>query len=158
MRYSEIIVLIPSHSLEDFPTELPEDQAASLLNVFSVAWHPTLLAQTGTMFTWHRSDEPPDLFEGRLILMPTVCDEWLPAGWAERAGNEGARVVSGLTDRDEMIEAALGGEEQEVPDVHRDLVADFMAMGFCYLQLELLTRHMHHFSSMDEVHLQRSKA
>ncbi|RPI88182.1 MAG: hypothetical protein EHM42_04575, partial [Planctomycetaceae bacterium] len=35
------------------------------------------------------------------------------------------------------------------------LAADFLALGFCHLQIELLTRKMRNFSSLDEVHLRR---
>ena len=40
MTYREVVILIPSHSLEDFPTDLGDGPAASLLNSFSAAWHP----------------------------------------------------------------------------------------------------------------------
>ncbi len=43
MNFTEVVILIPSHSLEDFPSELSEKPASSLLNVFAVAWHPALL-------------------------------------------------------------------------------------------------------------------
>ena len=173
MKYTDVVVLIPSHSLEDFPTEQSEEESAGLLNAFAVAWHPLLLASTATIPTWHRADEPPDVLEDRLLLVPTVCDDWLPAGWKDRAANEGAVVVTANADRDEMIRAATeplvgtaedaesadGNESNaaraESPELDDDLVRDFLAFGFCYLQLELLTRHMHHFNSMDEVHLQR---
>src|SRR6476646_399742 len=47
--------------------------------------------------------------------------------------------------------AALAGQFTVSPD----LAGDFMALGTCYLQMELLTRKMRHFSNLDEVHLQR---
>ena len=34
---SEISVLIPGHSIEDLPTDLPEDDTASLLNAIACA-------------------------------------------------------------------------------------------------------------------------
>ena len=36
MAYDDLVVLIPSHSLEDFPTELGDRDAAGLLNAFCV--------------------------------------------------------------------------------------------------------------------------
>src|SRR5437016_1595527 len=59
MFYEDLIVLIPSHSLEDFPAEIGEDDAASLLNSFAVAWHPVLLAGAKVLPRWHRADDPP---------------------------------------------------------------------------------------------------
>jgi alpha-mannosidase len=154
MRYDEITVLIPSHSLEDFPTDLGEEDAASLLNAFAIAWHPALLATASVIPGWDRADEPPDLLENRLFIVPTACRDWLPSGWVSRARGEGAVVVDEISDREDMVQAALGPLEFE-GEIDPGLVADFLAFGTCYLQMELLTRHMHHFSSMDEVHLQR---
>ena len=68
MSFDDLIVLIPSHSLEDFPTELTEEQAASLLNAFAIAWHPALLASARLIPSWHRSDEPPDVVKNRLVI------------------------------------------------------------------------------------------
>ena len=56
MNFSEVVILIPSHSLEDFPSELGEKPAASLLNVFAVAWHPALLLETQCLPKWLRAD------------------------------------------------------------------------------------------------------
>jgi len=39
--------------------------------------------------------------------------------------------------------------------VDPDLAADFLALGFGYLEIELLTRKMRHFSNLDEVHIKR---
>ena len=59
MVYRDLVVLIPSHGLEDFPTELTEQQAAGLLNAFSVIWHPALLNRCDSLPSWHRADDPP---------------------------------------------------------------------------------------------------
>ena len=45
MTYEDLVILIPSHSLEDFPTDVGEDDAAGLLNAFAVVWHPIFLAE-----------------------------------------------------------------------------------------------------------------
>lgn len=153
MTYEDLIVLIPSHSLEDFPAELAENEAASLLNSFAVAWHPALLASAKTLPRWHRADDPPDATQRRLILVPANCESWIPPGWAERVTSEGCTVVRGISERQAMIDAALAPLESGGCDP--EVAADFLALGFCYLQIELLTRKMRHFSNLDEVHLQR---
>ncbi len=154
MVYDETFILIPSHSLEDFPEDLGDKQAASILNAFAVAWHPRFIAMTGNIPGWHRADEPPDYLENRLILVPLACDDWLPGGWADHARLQGATVVDGISDRGEMLSAALAPLEAP-DDLDAEIVADFLALGTCWLQLELLTRRMHHFSNLDEAHLQR---
>lgn len=154
MRYDDILILISSHSLEDLPTDLGEEDAASLLNAFAVGWHPVCLASAGVIPSWHRADVPPELTANRLIIVPNNCKNLLPGGWADHARKKGGVVIAGMSDRQKMLDAILEPCEIETP-VDPDLVKDFLALGTCYILLELLTRQMHHFSSMDEVHLQR---
>ncbi len=154
MTYEELTVLIPCHSLEDFPTELAEQPSEGLLNAFAVLWHPALLATAGVMPRWKRADDVQDVKPNRLVIVPTASNDWVQHGWAERARREGMGVVSGITERQAMLQAALEPLESR-PDLDADLVADFLAFGSCYLQCELLTRHMRNFSHVDEVHLQR---
>lgn len=154
MTYDDLYVLIPSHSLEDFPTELGNEEAAGLLNAFAVLWHPVLLAQAETTPGWHRSDEPPETLENRLVIVPSNAEEWLPGGWAGHAQLQGATVITNTHDRAEMVRRALEPLD-EPAEVDPDLVADFLALGTCWLMVELLTIHMHHFSNLDEVELQR---
>jgi alpha-mannosidase len=192
MSYQQVVVLIPSHSLEDFPTDLGDKHSESLLNSFAVAFHPLLLAETGLMPGWHRADEPTTDLDGSLIIVPTACDDQLPHGWVGQAREQGAVVVSGLHDREKMVEAALvglespdtdaseaaaespdesdadlagesagpqdGDEPEQAPEprVSADIVADFQSLGTCWILMELLTRHMHHFSSYDEVFFEKS--
>ena len=224
MRYTEIVILIPSHSLEDFPTDLDDSKAASLLNSFTVAWHPRLLAQAGTIPIWHRAEEPPEEVQGRLIFVPKPCMDLVPNGWITRVREEGAVVVADLDDRSTMLEQALAPlqanaaaesslpADQEVADVEvahvedsaietsqngnsadedaependnlandnaandsddesqvtndaivrpvptlHELELDFLALGTSWILLELLTRHMHHFSSYDEVFFEKT--
>lgn len=171
----EIQILIPCHSLEDFPTEQNDTSAASLLNSFTVAYHPLLLAWTGDLPRWRRADDPPPPRRGQLVLIPTVSDDWLPHGWVEGAREAGAVVVSGLSDRQEMIEAALkvldvdlsgaerpvdtttesppedqALENEEKPSVLQDLIDDFLSLGTCWLLIELLTRRMRQFGNIDD--------
>ncbi|MEO1994253.1 MAG: hypothetical protein ABGZ17_03160, partial [Planctomycetaceae bacterium] len=154
MLYRDVVILIPCHSLEDFPTELDEQQATGLLNSFAVAWHPALLASTQAIPRWSRADEPSEDVADQLIVVPEACGDMLPTGWPDQARARGAYVVQGVEQRGPLIDAVLAGLD-EPPDVDSELVADFCALGFCYLQMELLTRQMHHFSSLDEVQLQR---
>jgi alpha-mannosidase len=124
-----------------------------LLNAFAVLWHPVLLSTAKGLPRWHRADEPPQELTNRLIIAPSACSDWLPGGWPDHARLQGAVVLENLAERDELLRRAL--EPLEPHEIDADLIADFLALGTCYLQIELLTRHMHHFSNLDEVHLQR---
>lgn len=151
MSYSKITVLTPSHSLEDFPSDLGDEPAASLLNCFAVAWHPALLAEIGFLPSWRRADDPPPPpHDTQITLIPTPCDSWLPHRWVEDVKEQGGTVVSGLSDRQEML-AALKLDQS---DIDAELVSDFLALGTCWLQTELLMRHMRNFGNIDEARLQ----
>ncbi len=157
MSYHDVVILFPGHGLEDFPTDLPDDKAEGLLNAFAVSWHPTLLAAVKSLPVEHRADVPPAITAGRLIFVPPACDEVVPEGWIEQARADGATVINGLTDRDELVRALLQSpglaDLSEAAPVDADLVADFFALGTCRLQLELLTRRMHHYGTSDDAQL-----
>lgn len=162
MKFQELIVLLPCHSLEDFPVHYEGVESEGLLSAWSALWHPALLASAGRMPTWHRADAPPDELAGRLLVIPSASESLLLAGWASRAKNEGAHVVRKLHKRDEIIANALAaldppdGEEAEgdpASPLDPTLVSDFLALGTCYLLVELLTRQMRYMSNVDEVHL-----
>ncbi len=151
MPYHKATILVPSHSLEDLPTDLGEDPAASLLNAFSVAWHPRLLADTGFLPGWRRADDPPPgPYADQLTLIPLPCDGWLPHGWVDQARADGGTVISELHERHEMLAAM----QLDAVDLDADLLADFLALGTCWLQTELLMRHMRNFGNIDEARLQ----
>lgn len=152
MNFSEVVILIPSHSLEDFPSELSEKPAASLLNVFAVAWHPALLLETQSIPFWRRSDSILMDQPGRLVLVPITCDSTVTSEWLQAAQACGSAAVHGKSDRQEMLTAALGHLDS-VPEIDKDLVADFLAFGTTWVLTELLTRHMRNFSSPDEMRL-----
>ena len=152
MTYQELAVLLPCHSLEDFPTHHEGDEAAGLLSSWTCLWHPHLIAGSGGIVKWHRSDDPPESLTDILLVVPTVAEDNLPTGYLQRARDAGARVIIGKPDRAELISEALHG--CEVPDLDPDLVADFLSLGYCYLQIQLLTRQMRYASNLDEIHFE----
>ena len=153
MNYTASVILLPCHSLEDFPLHETPQVAAGLLANWTALWHPALLASSGKTPAWHRADEPPTELAGRLVVIPSASETLLLAGWADRAAAEGAVVVRGVSDRDEIIRQALAPLGADQPDLEPLLTADFLALGFVYLQVELLTRQMRYMSSIDETHL-----
>jgi alpha-mannosidase len=155
MRYQELLILLPCHSLEDFPTHYDGEEGAGLLAHWTALWHPTLIASAEKAPQWVRVDDPPNDFPERLIAVPNVAKERLPTGYAARAKENGATVLRNLSQRPEILAAALepiGGS-----NVDDDLAADFLALGYAYLQIQLLTRQMRYSSSLDDPYF-KSKA
>ena len=152
MKLTELAVLLPCHSLEDFPVYHDGTEADELLTAWCALWHPALLAAAGSLPQFHRVDVPPELLEGMLMTVPPFCVDRLPAGFVARAESESAGLLR-HTRCDEAVEAA----ESSLPDAARvdaELTADFVALGFCRLQIELLTRQMRYSVNIDEAHFQ----
>jgi alpha-mannosidase len=152
MNFQELIVLLPCHSLEDFPTYHTGEDAEGLLASWCGPWHPALIASAEQMPCWSRADDPPTELDGRLLVISSAANHEIPAGFAARAKTEGAHVVRNLVRRDELVAAALEALGNEAKQVDPALAEDFLALGYCYLQTELLTRRMRYMSCLDEVH------
>ncbi len=151
-RFTELLILLPCHSLEDFPTYHDGDDSQSLLANWSALWHPELIASAGQALEWKRIEDPPQELPGRLIAVPTVCKERLPTGYAQRVKESGGCLIRGKTDRQEIVNTAIAFLGPRTNPVSDDLAADFLALGYGYLQIALLTRQMRYSSNLDETY------
>lgn len=149
--YDEVAILIPCHSLEDFPTYHEGEDAQSVLANWTAMWHPALIASAAKMPKWYRVEDPPEQLDRLLLLIPTISKAELPAGFARRAQEAGGTVLRGVIDREEILAQALE-KLGEIAPLAVELAPDFLALGYCYLQVELLTRQMRYSSSLDEIY------
>jgi alpha-mannosidase len=149
MSYRELCVLLPCHGLEDFPVHHRGMEADNLLSAWTTPWHPALIASAGKAPTWRRADDPPSPLEETLLVVPHISRDDIPSGLANRVA-EGRGTLVDQQQREAMLAAALEplGDLGDRP--HPDLVADFLALGYCFLQVELLTRQMRYASNLDE--------
>lgn len=158
--FSEISVLIPGYSIEDLPTDLPEDSASSLLNAVACAWHPRLL-QLSTSIPLFRQAESLSGYPGRrIILVPSASESWMPHEWRSALRDQGHIVISSCVTRDEWLMAINGAIDKELPPIaslhgstepKQDLVPHFLALGTVLLQTQLLSRRRHHFVDPDNI-------
>ncbi|MEQ8788547.1 MAG: hypothetical protein RIC55_19715 [Pirellulaceae bacterium] len=155
MKYDQLVILLPCHSLEDFPLHHEGDDAAGLLANWTAMWHPALLVSAGAPPTWCRIDDPPEELANKLILVPSVSMHEMPTGFAQRAKGDGANLIRKKLDRDEILKDALEELDGGDAGVPAELAADFLALGYCYLQVELLTRQMRYSSNLDEVYFNK---
>ena len=108
MKFTELTVLLPCHSLEDFPVYYEGAQADELLCAWCSLWHPALLASAAAVPAWHRIDVPPETFSGRLMTIAPSCLDRLPAGYVARAKNEGGWLVHETSPRRRRGRGASG--------------------------------------------------
>ena len=153
MVIEELVVLLPCHSLEDFPVHHEGEEAEGLLAAWSGLWHPALIAACDNIPLWFRADAPPENPRPRIIVVPQVCDSLLLPGWPTRAKSEGAKLIRKLAKRKDVVDACLAALDAP-PTVPEHIVADFYALGTGYLLVELLTRQMRYMSNLDEVRFQ----
>lgn len=162
MKIDETVLLLPCHTLDDFPYYYEGIEADNVLAGYSALWHPALIAHTGKTPTWQTSynDDPSQLTD-RLVILSKVAEDDLPGFWLDQVRHEGATVIpaSEATTRDEIIAAALAAIDQSASDqdaaekstasVDPELVDDFLALGFGHLMSELLTVQMRYASMVD---------
>ncbi len=150
MNLDQLIVLLPCRSLEDFSLHRDSIEAEQLLGAWSALWHPALVARAQTVPSWIAAEEPPENPSKCLIVIPDCSRVLLPGDWMQKAQQAGAGLVCNKGSRAEMVAACLEQVEGFPADIDPDLVADFLALGFGHLIVELLTRQLRYMSNLDE--------
>jgi alpha-mannosidase len=150
-EFSEISVLIPGYSVEDLPTDLPEDEAASLLNSFACAWHPDVLARTSGIPILRQAESLTGYPGRRIIFVPRTSESWMPHEWRSALRSQDHLVIDSCHSRKDWLSAlqnAFSTEPQPL-DPHPVLMDDFLALGTVMVQNHLLSRRRHHFVDSD---------
>jgi alpha-mannosidase len=150
MKYDNLAILLTCHSLEDFPVHHEGDEADSLLANWTALWHPKLIADAQKLPTWIRTFDVPEDCAGHLFLSPISSDNDLQTGFAQRVTEQAGKLIRRHQCRDEILKLVLA----DLPtfQVDEELVADFLALGYCYLQIQLLTRQLRYSSNLDDVY------
>ena len=87
--------------------------------------------------------------------MPDCCESSLPDDWlAAGRGSRGVRLAEPADTATTCWPPPWNGSAAIGPAVDPDLAADFLALGYCHLQVELLTRKLRYMSNLDEAALQ----
>jgi alpha-mannosidase len=147
-------VILPCQSWDDFPTHLGNQASAELLAAWTSLWHPALLAATGRLPGSHQAEEPPDpaSLEGELVLVPPPSRQRMPSDWCDRlrmTSPQNPAPVETTASRADTVAAVLRGVGLDATAYDANVVADFLALGFAYLLIELLTRAMRYSSVLD---------
>ena len=174
--FSEISVLIPGHSIEDLPTDLPEEDAASLLNAIACAWHPRLLQRSNSIPIFRQAESLNGYPGRRIVFVPASSESWMPHEWRAVFREQGHIVLAGCSKRVDWLTAidvalaeearadaradATEADTERAPDpVHTAttpvLVDHFLALGIVMLQVQILSRRRHHFVDADKILLSR---
>lgn len=148
-EFQGIRILIPGYSIEDLPTDLNEQSAASLLNAFSVAWHPWLL-NASMSIPEARQAEATELPQGQhVVLVPEASEDWLAHDWQQQLADSPHSPIHGCSSRESWLEAIQSTFGTGKTALDEELVTEFLALGTCHLLVLLLSRRMHHFVDPD---------
>lgn len=150
MKFKELIVLLPCDSLETLSLRREQAEAEELLAGWSGLYHPDLLARAESTPKWMRAEAPPEDPAGSLIAIPRCAEPSLPPDWLAKAETSGARLLRDFHNRSNLLAGALADLGDDLPRIEPALAADFLALGFCHFQVEVLTRQLRYMSNLDE--------
>lgn len=154
MKIEKIRMLLSCHGWEDFPTHLTGDDAENLLNCWTTLWHPEIVRQAQTVPNWHRVDSPPDDCQGFLFVVPSIARDQMTTGFAQRVQDQGGLLIDSDSDRTDMTTMILD-RVGVTSAISKDRIATFRALGFIYLQVQILTRQYRYSSSLDDAQFER---
>ena len=148
-RFENLYISLPCHSLEDFPTDLVGKKAENLLSAWTVLWHPQLIASARSAPQWFAAEETPTELERTLVVVPTCSTTIVESDLRQKCEQAGAMFVDQDLSREELEKLILD-QMDSAPIVEAEIVADFFALGYSYLQVQLMTRQLRYSSSLDE--------
>ena len=144
---------VDSHGWEDFPSHLVGQEAAEVLACWTAMWHPAVLQCASRIPQWHRVDGLPEDPRGWIILVPDFAKSQIAKSEVSRFSDRGGTLIPGQSDRLEVVASILAAVKVSDTFAER-IVADFFSLGYCYLQIQLMTRQLRYSSSLDEVEFQ----
>lgn len=143
-----LVLLLPSHGMEDLPDSPEEAEAEELLAAFACLAHPQAAAVVNRPPFWDRADMPPAVHEGDVVLVPGSCDAWMEPTWVSDVQSQGVHVISGHETLEQWFNAVSEAYGQPLlPEETREA---FAAVGLMRLFVERFARRMHNFDGVDE--------
>ena len=130
----QLVVVLPCHTLEDFPVRHDEQNAKSLLAAWTALWHPSLISHAKQMPQWVSSDFVTCDFDNTLVLAPLACAEQLPLEITDAVEAGQSVIISGFAERAEFLSHDTFRKWID-PELDIELVRDFFALGYAYLQV-----------------------
>jgi alpha-mannosidase len=149
MPLKSLYILLPCHSLEDFPVHHRGSDAQGLLENWIAPWHPALIDDANSAPKWHNAEIAPEELTEALVLAPSVSVDSLPNDLQHACDEANALLIRDAVDRDSIASMAIK-RIGDYRDRDPDLVGDFFALGYGYLQVQLMTRRLRHSSNLDE--------
>lgn len=152
MKLEDLMLLLPGYELDGFPRTASSEQADQLLSGWIAMWHPRLLAAMESIPRWQQVEDPPSELDGKIFIQPSICDATIPDTFQENLGNSTGKLIQARAPWREFQTELLtfaGLDAADLAPVPGDLLERFAALGYAYLQIQLMTRQVRYASSLD---------
>ena len=147
--FKDLLVVLPCQSLENLSLDRDAAEAEQILSAWTALYHPSVLSEAKSAPRWVSAETPPVDVSSSLITLPECSVPYLPSGWIEEAEKAGARIIRGVADRERLIASAVEGTSSAVHWQSQPFAEDFLALGYGYLVVELVTRQLRYMSNLD---------
>lgn len=149
-------LLLPCHSLEDFPTFHEGEDAENLHVAWTAGWHPLLLHHFQKLPEWGRVENIPESCTDYVFLIPRVSLARVPGGFRDRCREQGGLCLDANSNRETTVAdlAQACGCATQIAACPAETARPFFALAYTYLQIELLTRQLRYTSNLDQAHFQ----
>lgn len=152
MNLRECLLLLPGNGLDDFPRALAAEQANELLAGWVALWHPQLIVSTRTAPRWQQASYPPVDLNDLLIVLPSISQSVLRSDFQNEVTAAGSVMLQARAPwvefQNELLQATGMGESNATIE---SLRLDFAALGYAFLQVQLMTRQLRYTSNLDEL-------
>ncbi|MEC8554897.1 MAG: hypothetical protein VXZ82_07835 [Planctomycetota bacterium] len=149
------LLLLPGYELEGFPRFLPREEAAALLAGWASLWHPALIKRMQNIPAWQQASSSPGDIAGSLLILPEIAKSELDPIFESA---EDCLLQEPHSDwmelQRELLElSGIGGSERaELQDkLTEQQLCEFAALGYAYLQIQLMTRQLRYTSNLDQL-------
>ena len=167
-KYSKLLIVLPCHSLEDFPIHHVGADADNLLANWTAIWHPSLIASALQTPRFHSADNPDVsdiVLDGEtqdehgapqslcLCVIPSVSHSALDSELRQNLEKQGAIVIDDQSCREDIIKFAFQANvaaQSLAEKVDPEIAQDFCALGYAYLQIQIMTRQLRYSSNLSD--------
>jgi alpha-mannosidase len=150
---SKSIVVVPCHTLEDFPTHFRGNDAKNLLACWTSVWHPSLISCTKQAPSWVSSHDPRIDVENAIVVVPITASNAIVPEFKKTLEQKNCVLIDGDLDRNQIIVRMFEVHQRLslATPVDDEFVQDFFALGYAFLQVQIMTRQLRYSSNLDEV-------
>lgn len=144
-------LLLPGYELDGYPRSLDSKSAAELLSGWLALWHPALIAQINSAPAWTQAENFTDSIPGSLVIIPKLAELEPDPGFVEAEANNQIAVLRPEAGWAVSQQKALALANVSPGEVAPDLLQQFAALGYAYLQIQLMTRQLRYTSNLDQL-------